>query len=135
MKWKLNIFKSKLKKLKKKNNQGFVPQKELRSVQLLSHVQLFASPWTAACQASLSITNSQSLLKLMSMKSVMPSNHQGRNKYLFPITDLSPYLSCQLSLNSELLRGHLPQEIPQITQIYYIQRLPWWLRWQRICLQ
>ena len=75
MKWKLNIFKSKLKKLKKKNNQGFVPQKELRSVQLLSHVQLFASPWTAACQASLSITNSQSLLKLMSMKSVMPSNH------------------------------------------------------------
>ena len=45
------------------------------SVQLLSHVQLFASPWTAACQASLSITNSQSLLKLMSIESVMPSNH------------------------------------------------------------
>ena len=66
MKWELNIFKSKLKKLKKKNNQGFVLQKELSSVQLLSHVQLFASPWTAACQASLSITNSQSLLKLMS---------------------------------------------------------------------
>ena len=45
------------------------------SDQLLSQVQLFASPWTAACQASLSITNSQSLLKLMSIKSVMPSNH------------------------------------------------------------
>ena len=46
------------------------------SVQLfLSHVQLFATPWTAACQASLSITNSQSFLKLMSIKSVMPSNH------------------------------------------------------------
>ena len=44
------------------------------SVQLLSHVQLFATPWTAARQASLSITNSQSLLKLMSIKSVMPSN-------------------------------------------------------------
>ena len=43
--------------------------------QLLSHVQLFAIPWTAACQASLSITNSQSLLKLMSIKSMMPSNH------------------------------------------------------------
>ena len=41
----------------------------------LSHVQLFATPWTAACQASLSITNSQSLLKLMSIESVMPSNH------------------------------------------------------------
>jgi len=45
------------------------------SVQSLSHVQLFATPWTAACQASLSITNSWSLLKLMSIELVMPSNH------------------------------------------------------------
>ena len=45
------------------------------SVQSLSRVQLFSTPWTAACQASLSITNSQSLLKLMSIESVMPSNH------------------------------------------------------------
>ena len=45
------------------------------SVQLLSRVRLFATPWTAACQASLSITNSRSLLKLMSIESVMPSNH------------------------------------------------------------
>ena len=44
-------------------------------VQLLSHVRLFATPCTAACQASLSITNSWSLLKLMSIESVMPSNH------------------------------------------------------------
>ena len=44
-------------------------------VQLLSHVRLFATPWTVACQASLSITNSWSLLKLMSIKSVMPSNY------------------------------------------------------------
>ena len=44
-------------------------------VQSLSHVQLFATPWTAATQASLSITNSQSLLKLMSIESVMSSNH------------------------------------------------------------
>ena len=44
-------------------------------VQLLSHVQLFATPWIAAHQASLFITNSQSLLKLMSIKLVMPSNH------------------------------------------------------------
>ena len=44
-------------------------------VQLLGHVRLLATPWTAAHQASLSITNSQSLLKLMSIESVMPSNH------------------------------------------------------------
>ena len=48
---------------------------QFSSVQSLSHVQLFATPWTAACQASLSITNSQSLLKLMSIESVMPSNY------------------------------------------------------------
>ena len=45
------------------------------SLQLLSHVHLFATPWTAACQASLSITNSRSLLRLISIKLVMPSNH------------------------------------------------------------
>ena len=45
------------------------------SVQSLSCVRLFETPWTAACQASGSITNSQSLLKLMSIESVMPSNH------------------------------------------------------------
>ena len=47
----------------------------VQSVQLLSHVQLFVTPWTAAHQASQSITNSQSLLKLMSIELVMPSNH------------------------------------------------------------
>ena len=45
------------------------------SVQSLSHVQLFVTPWTTARQASLSITNSQSPLKPMSIESVMPSNH------------------------------------------------------------
>ena len=44
-------------------------------VQLLSHVQFFVTPWTAACQASLSFSISQSLLKPMSIDSVMPSNH------------------------------------------------------------
>ena len=48
---------------------------QFSAVQSLSHVQLFATPWTAACQASLSITSSQNLLKLMSIKSVMLSNH------------------------------------------------------------
>ena len=48
---------------------------QFSSVQSLSRVLLFATPWTAAHQASLSITNSQSLLKLMSIESKMPSNH------------------------------------------------------------
>ena len=48
---------------------------QFSSVQSLSRVQLFATPWTAARQASLSITNPRSLLKLMSIESVMPSNH------------------------------------------------------------
>ena len=47
----------------------------ISSVWWLSRVQLFAIPWTTAHQASLSITNSQSLLKFMSIESVMPSNH------------------------------------------------------------
>ena len=50
-------------------------QVQFSSIKLLRRVRLFAAPWTAACQASLSITNSQSLLKLMSIELVMPSNH------------------------------------------------------------
>ena len=53
----------------------YVSQLYIQSVQSLSHVLFFATPWTAACQASLSITNTQSLLKLMSIESVMPFNH------------------------------------------------------------
>ena len=54
-----------------KRNENICPHK---SVQLLSHVQLFATPWTAARQPYLSIANSRSLLKLMSIESEMPSN-------------------------------------------------------------
>ena len=54
------------------NNWG---RKVIVAVQLLSHVPLFATPWTAAHQASLSFTISHSLLKLMSIESEMPSNH------------------------------------------------------------
>ena len=57
----------------------------ISSVQSLSHVWLSATPWTAACQASLSITNSCSLLKLMSIESVMPSNH-----LVHPLSSPSP---------------------------------------------
>ena len=58
------------------------------SVQLLSRVRLFVTPWTAARQASLSITNSQSLPKLMSIESVMPFNH------LFVPFSVVPFSSC-----------------------------------------
>ena len=61
--------------MKKANNKQYKMKKEFSSVQSLSCVQLFVTPWVAACQASLSITNSLSLLKLMSIKSGMPSNH------------------------------------------------------------
>ena len=48
---------------------------QFSSVQSLSHVRLFATPWIAACQGSLSISNPQNLLKLMFIQLVMPSNH------------------------------------------------------------
>ena len=65
-------------KYKVTNTKSIKPKKSqsrLSSVQSLSRVQLFATPWTVARQAFLSITNSRSLLKLMSIESVMPSNH------------------------------------------------------------
>ena len=56
-------------------SQTYTHSVQFSSVQPLSHVRLFGNLWTAECQASLSITNSQSLLRLMSIESVMPSNH------------------------------------------------------------
>ena len=64
----------------------------ISSVQSLSHVRLFAIPWTAAHQASLSFTNSQSVLKLMCIKSVMPSNHLILCCPLLPLTSVFPSL-------------------------------------------
>ena len=60
------------------------------SVQSLSHVQLFATPWTTARQTSLFVTNSQSLPKLMSIKSVMPSNHLILCRPLLLLRSISP---------------------------------------------
>ena len=60
------------------------------SVQWLGHVRLFATPWIAACQASLSITNSQSSLKLMSIESVMPSSHLILSRPLLLLPPISP---------------------------------------------
>jgi len=59
----------------KKRWQEYTEEQYRKDLQSLSHVQLFAIPWTAAHQASLSITKSWSLLKLMSIESMMPSNH------------------------------------------------------------
>ena len=57
-------------------------KQQFSSVQLLSHVRLFVTPWTAVCHASLSITSSQGLLKLISIESVMPSSHLTRYRPL-----------------------------------------------------
>ena len=69
---------------------------QIRSDQSLSHVRLFATLWTATCQASLSINNSQSLLKLMSIESVMPSTHLILCRPLL----LSPSIFCSITVFS-----------------------------------
>ena len=70
------------------------------SVQSLSHVQLFATQWTAACQASLSITNARSLFKLMSIESVMPSNYI---ILCHPLLPLSIFPSIRVFSNESVL--------------------------------
>ena len=75
-------------------------------MQLLSHVRLFASPWTAAHQASLSITNSRSLLKLMSIESVMPSSHL---ILCHPILLLSVFPSIKVFSGESALRISWPK--------------------------
>ena len=63
---------------------------QFSSVRSLSHVRIFVIPWTAARRASLSITNSQSLLKLMSIDSVMSSNHLILCRPLFLLSSIFP---------------------------------------------
>ena len=63
---------------------------QFSSVQSFSRVRLFATPWTAACQASSSITNSRSLPKLMSIESVMPSNHLILSRPLLLLPSIFP---------------------------------------------
>ena len=79
----------------------------LSAVQLLSHVQLFATPWTAARQASLSITNSRSLLKLMSIESVMPSNHLTLCRLLLLLPSIFP--SIRVFSNESVLHTRWPK--------------------------
>ena len=84
----------------------FGPQ--FSSVQSLSRVQLFATPWTAACQASLSITNSWSLLKLMSSQSVMPSSHCILCHPLLLLPPIPP--SIRVFSNESTLRMRWPKD-------------------------
>ena len=79
----------------------------LSSVQLLSRVQLFATLWIAARQASLSITNSQSSLRLMSIESVMPSNHLILCRPLLLLPPIPP--SIRVFSNESALRMRWPK--------------------------
>ena len=74
------------------------------SVQLLSHVRLFVTPWIAARQASLSITNSRSSLRLMSIKSVMPSSHLIRCRPLLLLPPIPPCIRVFSNESTLLMR-------------------------------
>ena len=80
---------------------------QFSSVQSLSHVRLFATPWIAARQASLSITNSQSPPKLVSIKSVMPSNHLILCRPLLLLLPIPP--SIRVFSNESALRMRWPK--------------------------
>ena len=80
---------------------------QFSSVQLLSRVWLFATPWIAAHQAFLSITNSRGLLKLMPIESVMPSSHLILCRPLLPLPPISP--SIRVFSNESTLRMRWPK--------------------------
>ena len=84
----------------------FQAEVSVSSIQSLNHVWLFLTPWTAAHQASLSITNSQSLLKLISTESVMPSNHLILCHLLLPP---SIFPSIRVFSSESVLRIRLPK--------------------------
>ena len=81
---------------------GYNYSVQFSSVQSLSRVRLFATPWTTACQASMSITNFWSLLKLMSIELVMPSNHLILCRPLLLLPSIFP--SIRVFSNESVLR-------------------------------
>ena len=89
------------------NKPSFLQRQQFSSVQSLSLVQLFATPWTAARQASLSITNSQSSPKPMSIKSVMPSSHFILCRPLLLLPSIFP--SIRVFSNESALRIRWPK--------------------------
>ena len=80
---------------------------QFSSVHLLSHVQLFGTPWTAACQASLSISNSRNLLKLMSIETVMLSNYLIFRHPLLLLPSIFP--SIRVFSNESVLQSRWPK--------------------------
>ena len=106
---------------------------EISSVQSLSHVWLCATPWTAAPQASLSITNSRSLLKLMAIESVMPFNYLILCRPLFLLPSIFP--SIRVFSNESVLRirwqsiGVSPRTsasvLPMNIQDWFFFRIHW----------
>ena len=77
---------------------------QFSSVQTLSHVQSFVTPWTTACHASLSITNSRSLNKLMSIELVMPSSHLILCHPLFLLPPIPPSIRVFSNVSALLIR-------------------------------
>ena len=121
-----------IKKKKKTTSPEDRHRSNISSVKSLSHVQLFVTPWTSARQASLSITNSWSLPKLMSSESVMPSNHLillspslpafslSQHQGLFPISQFfaSRGQSIRVSASASVLRMNTQDWSPL-----------WWTGW------
>ena len=83
------------------------PSDQIRSDQLLSHVRLFATPWIAACQASLPITNSRSSLRLTSIELAMPSSHLILWRPLLLLPTIPP--SIRVFSNESTLRMRWPK--------------------------
>ena len=96
---KLYVWNNQFKQISKKPwSEKISLQSFISSVQLLSRVRLFVTPWTAAHQASLSITNSRSPPKPMSVESVMPSNHLILRRPLLPLPSIFPSIRSALPI-------------------------------------
>ena len=85
-------------------NRSIIHKFQFSSVQSLSRVWLFATPWTAACQASLPSTNSQSPPKSMSIESVLPSNHLVLCHHLLLLPSIFPSIRCFSNESALLIR-------------------------------
>ena len=105
---------------------------QFSSVQLLSLVRLFVTPWTEACQASLSITNSRSLLKLMSIESMMPSNYLILCCPLFLLPSIFPSIRV-FSMNQFFTSGGQSIGVSASTSVLPLSNQDWfplgWTGW------
>ena len=103
------------------------------SFQSLSHVQLFATPWTAARQASLSITNSWSLLKFISIESVMPSNHLTLCSPLLLLPSIFPSIRVFSNESALCIRGGQRIEVSASASVLPMNIQDWfplgWTGW------